>query len=60
MTRTSIALFVGLILGLTAAFGSFGSSVIVVMFGAIGLVIGMLLDGKIDVQALIGRAAERR
>lgn len=60
MTRTSIALFVGLILGLTAAFGSFGSFVIVVMFGAIGLVIGMLLDGKIDVQALIGRATERR
>ena len=60
MTRTSIALFVGLILGLTAAFGSFGSFVIVALFGAISLVIGMLLDGKIDVQALIGRATERR
>ncbi|MBA8796236.1 putative membrane protein [Friedmanniella endophytica] len=60
MTRTTIALFVGLVLGLTAAFGSFGSFVIVVVFGAIGLIVGLILDGRLDVQGLIGRATEKR
>lgn len=60
MSRTSTALFVGLILGLTAAFGSFGSFVIVLLFGVIGLVVGMVMDGKIDVSSLLGRATEKR
>ncbi len=60
MSRTTTALFVGLVLGLTAAFGNFGAFVIVVLFGAIGLVVGMTLDGRIDVRSLLGRATERR
>ena len=56
MSRTTTALFVGLILGLAAAFGTFGSFVIVLLLGAIGLVIGMIIDGKIDIAALAGRA----
>lgn len=60
MSRTTVALFVGLILGVTAAFGTFGSFVIVLLFGVIGLVVGMILDGKINVQGLLGRATENR
>lgn len=60
MPRSSIALFVGLILGLTAAFGSFGSFVIVLLFGAIGLLVGLVLDGKLDVTALAGRATAKK
>ncbi len=60
MSRTTTALFVGLVLGLTAAFGTFGSFVIVLLFGAIGLVIGLVLDGTINVASLLGRAAEKR
>ena len=60
MSRSSIALFVGLILGLTAAFGTFGSFVIVLLFGAVGLVVGMILDGKMDVAALAGRATAKK
>lgn len=60
MSRTTTALFVGLILGLTAAFGNFGAFVVVMLFGAIGLIVGMILDGKIDVRSLLGRATERR
>jgi len=60
MSRTTTALFVGLILGLAAAFGSFGTFVIVLLFGAIGLVVGMICDGKLDVQALLGRTTDRR
>ncbi|SDU89777.1 hypothetical protein SAMN04488544_1629 [Microlunatus sagamiharensis] len=60
MSRTTTALFVGLVLGLTAAFGSFGSFVIVLLFGAIGLVVGLVLDGRLDLQGLLGRATEKR
>jgi len=60
MSRTTTALFVGLILGLTAAFGTFGAFVIVLLFGAIGLVVGLLLDGTLDLSALVGRATAKR
>lgn len=60
MSRSSVALFVGLILGLAAIFGDFGDFVIVVLFGTVGLLVGMVLDGKINVQALLGRATEKR
>ena len=60
MTRTTTALFVGLVLGLTAAFGTFGAFVVVLLFGAIGLVVGLVLDGRLDLAALLGRATEKR
>ncbi len=60
MSRTTTALFVGLVLGLSAAFGTFSSFVIVLLFGAIGLVIGMALGGKINVAGLLSRATEKR
>lgn len=57
MSRTTTALFVGLVLGLTAAFGAF---VIVLRFGAIGLVVGLVLDGELDLAGLLGRATAKR
>jgi voltage-gated potassium channel Kch len=60
MSRTTTALFVGLVLGLAAAFGTFGSFVIVLLFGAIGLVVGLVLDGRLDLAGLLGRATAKR
>lgn len=60
MSRITVGLFVGLILGLTAAFGSFSSFMIVLVFGAAGLLIGLVLEGRIDLQQLIGRGTDRR
>ncbi|MBA8795926.1 hypothetical protein FHX74_003567 [Friedmanniella endophytica] len=60
MSRVTVALFVGLVLGVTAAFGTFGSFVIVAVFGAIGLVVGLVLDGRLDVQGVLGRSTEKR
>lgn len=60
MSRTTTGLFVGLILGLTAAFGTFGAFMIVLVFGAAGLLVGMVLEGRLDLQGLIGRATEKR
>ncbi len=60
MSRTTTALFVGLVLGLTAASGAFGAFVIVLRFGAIGLVVGLVLDGELDLAGLLGRATAKR
>lgn len=60
MTTTHVGLFVGLILGLVATFGGFTHFLIVILFGLIGLVVGRVLDGKLDLQALFGRASDRR
>lgn len=60
MTTTHIGLLVGLVLGITAAFGGFTAFVIVLLFAAIGLIIGRVLDGKLDLQALFGRSSDRR
>ena len=60
MSRTTAALFVGLLLGLAAAFGTFGQFVIVLVFALLGLLVGLVLEGRLDVQGLLGRATEKR
>ncbi|GAA4538506.1 hypothetical protein [Amycolatopsis samaneae] len=60
MSGTVIGLFTGLVLGLAAAFGGFGAFVVVLLLGAIGLLVGRWLDGKLDVSALIGSVRDRR
>ena len=60
MSRTTAALFVGLLIGLAAAFGTFGQFVSVLVFGLGGLRVGLGLAGRLDVQGLLGRATEKR
>ncbi|TGO05646.1 hypothetical protein [Serinibacter arcticus] len=60
MSRTNLGLAVGLVLGLTAAFGSFAAFITVLAFGAVGLIVGLALDGRVDVQGMLGRASEKR
>jgi hypothetical protein len=60
MSRTNLGLAVGLVLGLTAAFGSFAAFITVLAFGAVGLIVGLALDGRVDVQGVLGRASEKR
>lgn len=59
MSITRTALFVGLILGVVAAFGGFYAFLLVLVLGAGGLLIGMLLEGKLNLGALTGRASSR-
>lgn len=56
MSVSRTALFVGLILGLVAAFGTIGDFLLVVLFAVIGLIVGRILEGKLDVGQLFGRA----
>jgi hypothetical protein len=59
MSFTRWCLAVGLVLGIVLAFGGFVALLIVVLFGLIGLVVGRIAEGKLDVQALFGNARSR-
>ncbi|MGM0929381.1 MAG: hypothetical protein ACQEXN_06710 [Actinomycetota bacterium] len=59
MSFTQWCLAVGLVLGIVLAFGGFVALLIVVLFGLIGLVVGRIAEGKLDVQALFGNARSR-
>lgn len=60
MSRSSIGLFVGLVLGIVVVFGGFLELLAVVVFGAAGLLVGQFLDGKLDVQELLGNRSNSR
>lgn len=60
LTHTQLGLLTGILLALVAAIGGFGAFMIAVVLGAIGLVVGRVLDGKLDLAALLGRASSRR
>lgn len=59
MSTTRWCLAVGLVLGIVLAFGGFTALVIAVLFGLIGLLVGRVAEGKLDLQALFGRASSR-
>jgi uncharacterized membrane protein YeaQ/YmgE (transglycosylase-associated protein family) len=50
-----IGLFVGLILGAMLELDGFGAMVVVAVIGAIGYVVGKVLQGEIDLGELIDR-----
>lgn len=60
MSATAMGLLAGLILGLVAVFGGFDAFLIVALLGAVGLLVGRVIDGKLDIGALFGRSNERR
>ena len=55
MNATITGLLVGLALGFAGAFGGFTAFIIVLFLGIIGLVVGRLLDGQLDLSSLTGR-----
>lgn len=55
MKTTQLTLLVGLFLGAVAAFGSIGQFLIVLLFGVIGLAVGMVMDGRIDIKGVTDR-----
>ncbi|MET4097703.1 hypothetical protein [Arthrobacter sp. UYCu712] len=59
MSTTRWCLAVGLVLGIVLAFGGFTALVIALLFGLIGLVVGRVAEGKLDLQALFGKASSR-
>ncbi|WP_227996023.1 hypothetical protein [Nocardia australiensis] len=59
MNATQICLAIGLALGFAGAFGGFGAFTIVLVFAALGLLIGRWLDGELDLSGLIRSAQQK-
>lgn len=60
MTTSRFALLVGLVLGAVATFGGFASLIIVAVFTAVGWGVGLVLEGKLDLQSMLGQITDRR
>jgi nitrate/nitrite transporter NarK len=59
MNSTTLGLMTGLALGFAGAFGGFGAFLIVLVLAALGLLVGRVLDGKLDVSQLTGAGRDR-
>jgi len=59
MSLTRWGLAVGLALGFAAAFGGLGALAVVALLGALGAVVGSVLEGRIDLSALSTRLRDR-
>ncbi|MDP9694885.1 UNVERIFIED_ORG: fatty acid desaturase [Arthrobacter globiformis] len=59
MSTARWCLAIALVLGIVLAFGGFTALVIAVLFGLIGLLVGRIAEGKLDLQALFGKASSR-
>jgi hypothetical protein len=55
VTATALGLGFGVALGFAAGFGGFVPFLVVLVLGAAGLLVGLWLDGKLDVSALSAR-----
>ena len=53
MKTTHLALLVGLLMGAVLAFGSFANFVLVALCGVVGWVVGLYLEGRVDVQRIL-------
>lgn len=52
MSKSSVGLLTGLLLGIAAVVGGFFGFLLVLVLGLIGLAVGAQLDGDVDVPAL--------
>ena len=59
MNSTTLGLITGLALGFAGAFGGFGAFLIVLVLAALGVLIGRVLDGKLDLSQLTGVGRDR-
>ena len=59
MNATQTGLLAGLILGAAGYIGGFGAFLVALVVGAVGLVIGRVLDGDLDISGVIGRGRDR-
>ncbi|WP_406631222.1 hypothetical protein [Amycolatopsis sp. WGS_07] len=58
MNATGLGLIAGLALGIAAVVGGFGAFLLVLVLGVAGLLVGRVLDGKLDLSRLGGRGRD--
>ena len=54
MSTTVIGLFTGLLVGLGIAIDGFPGFLLLLVFGAIGVVVGKVMDGELDLSRILG------
>ena len=60
MNATVVGLLTGLILGLAAVIGGFNGFLLALVLGVVGLLVGRVLDGELDLgQILSGKGRDR-
>ncbi|MBG0738263.1 hypothetical protein IV500_02300 [Paeniglutamicibacter antarcticus] len=59
MSTTRWCLTIGLVLGIVLGFGGWWALVAAVVLGFIGLIVGRVAEGKLDMAALFGKASSR-
>jgi hypothetical protein len=59
MNATMTGLLAGLILGVAGSIGGFGPFLITLVVGIIGMLVGMAIDGRLDVSSMLGRGQDR-
>lgn len=60
MNATTIGLLTGLILGLAGAIGGFSGFLLALVLGVIGLLVGRVLDGDLDVSQIFSGKGRSR
>ncbi len=60
MTRTTVGIVIGLVLGFAVAFGSFGQMLVVALFAVAGFVVAKVLEGDLDLSPYLSRWREGR
>ena len=60
MSNTLAGLFIGVIIGVMIFFGGFTGFILTVVFGGLGLIGGLMVDGKIDLKQLMSKSSARR
>jgi len=58
MSNIAIGLFAGILLALVAAVGGFSMFLLAVVLGGVGVVVGLVLDGRLDLSGVV--AGRRR
>ena len=53
MSNVAIGLFAGILLALVAAVGGFSMFLLAVVLGAVGVVVGLVLDGRLDLSGVV-------
>lgn len=59
MNATHTGLLAGLVLGTAAALGGLSAFFLALVLGAVGFVVGRVLDGGLDLDAVLGRGRDR-
>ncbi len=59
MNATRTGLLAGLILGAAGSIGGFGAFLITTIVGVVGMVVGLVLDGSLDLSGVLGRGRDR-